>query len=843
MKMHLIVCFLLITTWCLTGHAQTNKVENQQSTDTSIKIFHLENADATECVRLLKQLDTDMTIVADSRTNSLIVESRDEERLGQLEAVLLKLDEQQSHPSQTVATTPDLKTRMRLPVEVAATEGLPDLPEVRTLLKKIADKESVAVRLAETIQKRKQTPDLDPGIIETRKNLETALTEALELKFQLERLQLAAMEERISRIKSHFEQRTKSIKLIVDRRARELIDGDDSRWTPKELSSAEAEIHSNRSAQVKQLPTSAPDSIDVVGAIPHRNTATPVELRSIRPITSYHQLASKLAEMSRQGVHSEVQHKERAPAFGGTAAESAMFGRRSIQDEYAATLKDLELRVAAGQAEFKAIEREKKRLEVLNANQLANQSEVDKVRDDFKQAQSGLERLQMILDLYQKAGESMQADLVGSKTGATRTDPPVQTKAVKEESSDANPNNFVRDGFPGDVASTTPNLPESYEQCAAVLRSSINVGELNNALTTIANLRNAGRVPTEQENASMASSILFFIAHSKWKLAPGLSQVFGTWNEFETPVKLGAILKALHGESEAEELAAVGYCSNLLGFFYEPAIPDLCKELLQLGESTNAELRNTALIALVRTLPITKLKSSEFKAAERQEMVSRMKTLVPRQKVIELLRNAVAEQEVAPALMIANLVAEHSKNIEDEDIIGKAIEVLFQIARGRYANSTASTNQRSAALQGLTQFQSRPKEIVPNLIELLKSDKSDLIIAGNWDFGTPQNSLSREAIISALAAFGQEASDALPLLEDELTLVKIKGQDGNAKKFLEQAIQKINGPPPVNSSELQRRRPSGSGVRTELAFAFHRDEGRYLRGPLFTARAFDDLDF
>ena len=220
-----------------------------------------------------------------------------------------------------------------------------------------------------------------------------------------------------------------------------------------------------------------------------------------------------------------------------------------------------------------------------------------------------------------------------------------------------------------------------------------------------------------------------------------------------------------------------------------------------------------------------------------------MKTLVPRQKVIELLRNAVAEQEVAPALMIANLVAEHSKNIDDEDIIGKAIEVLFQIARGRYANSTASRNQRSAALQGLTQFQSRPKEIVPNLIELLKSDKSDLIIAGNWDFGAPQNSLSREAIISALAAFGQEAKDALPLLEDELTLVKIKGQDGNAKRFLEQAIQKINGPPPVNSSEFHRRRPSGTAVRTELAFAFHRDEGRYLRGPLFTASAFDDLDF
>ena len=624
MKIYLIVCFLLITTWCLTGHAQTNKVENQQSTDTSIKIFHLENADATECVRLLKQLDTDMTIVADSRTNSLIVESRDEERLGQLEAVLLKLDEQQSHPSQTVATTPDLKTRMRLPVEVAATEGLPDLPEVRTLLKKIADKESVAVRLAETIQKRKQTPDLDPGeIVETRKNLETALTEALELKFQLERLQLAAMEERISRIKSHFEQRTKSIKLIVDRRARELIDGDDSRWTPKELSSAEAKVHSNRSAQVKQFPTSAPDSIDVVGAIPHRNTATSVESRSIRPIESNQELAFRLAKMTQQGEHSEAQHKERARASRGPAAESAMSGHRSIQDAYAANLKDLELRVAAGRAEIKEIEREKKRLEDLNAKQLANQSEVDKVRDEFKQAQSGLERLQMILDLYQKAGAPLQADLSASKPVETRTDPPIRPgKNVAEEFSAAHPNNVSGGGFPGSSASTNPNVPESYEQCAEVLRSSINVGELNNALTTIANLRNAGRVPTEQENASMASSILFFIAHSKWKLAPGLSQVFGTWNEFETPVKLGAILKALHGESEAEKLAAVGYCSNLLGFFYEPAIPDLCKELLQLGESANAELRNTALIALVRTLPITKLKSSEFKAAERQEMVS-----------------------------------------------------------------------------------------------------------------------------------------------------------------------------------------------------------------------------
>ena len=68
-------------------------------------------------------------------------------------------------------------------------------------------------------------------------------------------------------------------------------------------------------------------------------------------------------------------------------------------------------------------------------------------------------------------------------------------------------------------------------------------------------------------------------------------------------------------------------------------------------------------------------------------------------------------------------------------------------------------------------------------MELLKSDKSDLNIAGPGDLDAPRNSSSREAIIIALVAFGQNAKDALPLLEDELTLVKVKGNAGNARKF------------------------------------------------------------
>jgi len=913
MKILITVCFLLIATGCPLCHAQSSgveiEVEIDPASETAIKIFSLENADATECVSQLKELDPSAKVVADPRTNSVIVSSSDESQLRILEALLLRLDESPSKKKTlpadaeisaitvfrlqnvdvheatimlqildgisefksnssknelTVVATkdrmeriqnflerldskstprkpesgpsskphegsdkPDSDSNRRSPLSILPTIDVPDHPEALQLLKLLSEKESTASALARKIRIGEQTPDVDSeAVAEARKNLVAVLREALDLKFQLEKLQLAALEERIASVKSRLAKRTspKSIEQIVDRRSRELINGDDSRWTPNEFESAEVDPKSRESEKAKPKPTVGFSDEQAIRKSQDDVAAdAPNDSSSASPIAGYRELSAELEKSIREEkdatfalmkLKSVLKHRSDTTSSDSTSekqqtelelamrrVESARLNRNSIQEEFSATIKDLEVLVEAAKVDVKGIERKKKRLEELHQKQVVSQSEVDEVRDKLKQAQFSLERLQIRLDLYQKAGESLQAYLSGSKI--KRTDPPAQTKAVEEESSDANPNTFVRDGFSGNVASTTPKVPETYEQCAEILRTSTNAEQLLAAITTITKLRNSNSVPALQDTASLASSVLHFIAQKKMDLALELQQVFSVWNEFERPVRFAAILKSLRESNPKEQLVAVRYASPLTDFVDEPEFSNLCERLLTLGSSPDVELRRSALRVLVGTLPITKLNSSDFKSAERQEMVSRVKNAVPRLKVIELLRSAIGEVEIAPALTMAGIVAQSHESVDDEEIITKTIEVLFQIASRQYFDSAPSNYQRAVALSGLTLFQSRPKQIVPKLIELLKSDKSELLITAPLHLSR-DNAFSKEAIINALIKFRTEARDAVPLLEDELVLVGIMNQEGSkedrarlkfeAKRFLENAINQIKDP-------------------------------------------------
>ena len=580
-----------------------------------------------------------------------------------------------SGKSHNGSAKPDSDSNIRSPLNISPTIDVSDHPEALRLLKLLSEKESTAGALAAKIRTGEQTPDVDPqAIVDYRKSLVAVLREALDLKFQLEKLQLAALEERIASIKSRLTKRTspKSIEQIVGRREQELIYGDNSRWTPKELGSADADNRSPNLSQEKSPLTPVPESVGAVRDSQRDNrTAGSTETLSSRPIESYHELASKLAEVNREANAHEAQLKQLTEKSEGSAAsgllqtvkervKSANLKRKWIQEEYAATLKDLEVQVASAKSDVETIKRQKERIEKLKLNQAATQSEVDDVRDMFKRAQFSLERLQIRLDLYQKAGESVQAGLDGSITEVKQTGPPVQPKAVEEESSDANPENFVRDGFPGKAATTTPKVPETYEQCAEILRTSTNVDQLRAAITTITKLRNSGRAPTEQENSSLASSILIYMAEDNTKHASKMGDVLTMWRELDISVKFAAILKLLRGTNESEKLVAVNYAGPVIDFLDQPEFPKFCEELLKLGAAPNVELRVAALRALAKTLPITKLNSADFKSAERQEMVSRMKTFVPRQKVMELMGNSMSEQDVERALFFAYLVGEYS---------------------------------------------------------------------------------------------------------------------------------------------------------------------------------------
>lgn len=103
--------------------------------------------------------------------------------------------------------------------------------ETAELNKKMALRSAQATELAELV--RMYSSQGDKGITalsETRKELEKKLTEELDLKLKLEGLQIEELHARLSRLEQQHVRRQAQRGAIVERRARELIEGAELRW-------------------------------------------------------------------------------------------------------------------------------------------------------------------------------------------------------------------------------------------------------------------------------------------------------------------------------------------------------------------------------------------------------------------------------------------------------------------------------------------------------------------------------------------------------------------------------------------------------------------------------------
>ena len=109
-----------------------------------------------------------------------------------------------------------------------------DSPEARRVLDEIAKYESRSTRQAEQIrQMLKAKPIGDPEssvILEARRELESTLARALELKTQIEEWRVRDMQARLSRMEQQIGQRKAQAAQIIKRRAFELIEGEETDW-------------------------------------------------------------------------------------------------------------------------------------------------------------------------------------------------------------------------------------------------------------------------------------------------------------------------------------------------------------------------------------------------------------------------------------------------------------------------------------------------------------------------------------------------------------------------------------------------------------------------------------
>ncbi len=147
-------------------------------------------------------------------------------------------------------------------------------PEARQLAEQLAAREQEAATLAEQLRDQfdefgKHHPHLwqahrdpnpakclvchaepsDKEKLQPRERLRQTLAAALDLKFQLEQLQIQELQARLSKLEQQIGQRKAQRDKIVQRRAQELIDGEETRWNSSAEPTDSARSGDSRRAQ------------------------------------------------------------------------------------------------------------------------------------------------------------------------------------------------------------------------------------------------------------------------------------------------------------------------------------------------------------------------------------------------------------------------------------------------------------------------------------------------------------------------------------------------------------------------------------------------------------------
>ena len=811
-----------------------------------IKVFSLANANAQDSLDLIKLVAPSVKCSADVRTNSVVAVGN-AEALSVVEAVLLRMDEQPTlkDPRPANAPKPEYPVNAELPLRDQSRQnffsgfalGLSVKPHSKVLLDELSKLESKAIAQAERIRDAsKGALGGEADIAALRSELDQILAEALRVKFQLESQQVEALEERLNRVKSQMSKRTAATKEIIDRRARELIDDDRSRWNTGDpsvdpatagrlnqrfeskaqtmfgvdaFSTFEDSLVPRPNTDPRNRPIPPPRSSDMT----NRLTTNPDSGWESGPSRLANQLSAAEQQWKKaldEVNEARVAKDDKAVPRLSELLRSAQEQLRIARAEFTAARQDLEFQYEAAQVALQAAQVRVDRLRKLGQSGAVSTLTLDESQSTLQREKLLRDRLKLRLDHFKtlrlNATTPAKDDIVlpsnfdlklKPETGGPGTDSGfnlVPQSAPAQEPSPFNQNNAPKDtepkgsrGIPVDPNSLTvpprteeiavPATLQSLGKAGLVLAKSRNPHEVASMIREIS-FHGDGADAQQRMTALIAWTDRFVEEDLKsGNLSPFVNTLIPATKEVDPAIRAKVFLKLLQDGGIPVQWTVVKCLSPVWELSATDDFPALCEELWKLESSTTTVVKSAALRVLLETVPMTRPGAPEFQSAELQAMVRRLALSIPVDRIMSAFKTAMNDADLNLALEMALFAAPPQEEVPDPTVISQSINVMSQISKGKWQQVTATPVQRYRALKGLERYQSKPKVIVPVLIELLKVEKSSYGSARNQGAGT----YSKEAIIHSLGQFGAEAKAALPLIEDELILISARPADGSGQ--------------------------------------------------------------
>lgn len=819
-----------------------------------IKLFSLANANAEECMPLIKLVAPKVKCQADSRTNTFLAVGQNDD-LAVVEAVLLRLDEQPTprkgppvadpfRLGDPVVDASPAKEPPRQSLFAAAALGLFVKPQSKALLDELAKLESDANTQAERIRAIMKGPaDGQKDVAKLRRNLEQTIAEALRVKLQLEQQQVEALEERLTQVKAQMSKRVAATNEIIERRARELIDDDRSRWNtndpnldPRRVDRANPGTKPTPESQSVAAPAPITNdallgrpSLDPNHLPPPRPSASN-DLGGNSPLTSESgsesfRLGSQL--FTAQKDMNDLQDQlERARAAKDEQYVVRLSNRLASAQkrvdianaELNAARQDLELQYEAAQAAVKTGQARLDRLRQFKPGTVSI-LDMDKSEEEFQREKLLQDRLKVRLDLFNKLGRDTtnptNAELAPVTNDGANPKPTKQPGQKHDSDSKPATDDVVApkqtnksnntSPYPGNSDWPVPIRNKTVEIPIALKR----VGKLGETLAVsndpLAIRRAISEIAQQVEisNAEEAAMAMLVWADrfSVEQMKVGnqgsfITSVAPAMKKIDSATRAKVFLKQLREGGITVQWTVINCLSPIREFGATDDFDAVCEEVWKFTSSQNTTLRSAALRVLLETAPITREGAPEFNSAELRQMVRRMSSAIPVDRVMQSLKSAMSDPDVDFVLDVALLIATHQDMVPDPHVKSRSISVLAEIGEGHWNQVPVKSAQRYKAVKGLARYRSDWKEVVPILIAMLKSEKTTYDSVGN-----SVGQFSKDTIVEALEQFGPNAKDALPLIEDEFILIVGRSPESSELKEATVAAPNAN---PSNKDRLLR---------------------------------------
>ena len=201
--------------------APTVTVDEEQ-----LKIFHLQHSDANQTAAVIEQLfgGAIVTVAVDVRTNSLIVRSN-EPLLQQIEAILLRLDEQpgKQAPIASLTTGTDANSTITIMPDPTSTSEPPIVP-IAEYRRRLNELELPLLQLAEKVRSVEASLGKDhPESLKQRADLRALVQQTFAARQEIQRAELAEFTRRLQRMQQSIDARDRIADKIVDRRLEEFL--------------------------------------------------------------------------------------------------------------------------------------------------------------------------------------------------------------------------------------------------------------------------------------------------------------------------------------------------------------------------------------------------------------------------------------------------------------------------------------------------------------------------------------------------------------------------------------------------------------------------------------------